>query len=180
MTAAAQTPPYTLEPDEKVAQVMAYTASALYWGEVVVKQIIRVSTWLRTNTAPDRFPIYNAKCILSTAGAAARPMAFTELHIATSQILMFHLVPPAKDPPDYDPTEPNRYMQPVSLLVGSFRVDGCLRLSTHSNVGKFLEVTHETFTSIYDARITNPVNPSFGAISVPYVLVRQEATVFAL
>ena len=180
MTETAQTPPYTLGPDDKVAQVMAYTASAFCWGEVVVKEMVRVSTWLRTNTAPDRFCLYNAKAIITAGGAAARPMSFSELHLATSQVLIYHLMPPAKDPPDYDPTEPNRHMQHVSLLVGSFRVDGNLRLSTRSSVGKFLEITREAFTSIYDARISSPANPTFGTITVPYVLVRQEATIFTL
>jgi hypothetical protein len=179
MTETAQTPPYTLGSDEKVAQVMAYTASAFYWGEVVVKEMIRVSTWLRTNTAPDRFCLFNARAMLTT-GAPTRPMQFSELHIATSQVLMFHMVPPAKDPPDYDPTEPNRYMQPVSLLIGSFRVDGNLRLSTRSNISKFLEITRESFTSVYDARVSNPALPAFGSVAVPYLIVRQEVAVFAL
>jgi hypothetical protein len=33
---------------------------------------------------------------------------------------------------------------------------------------------------VYDARISSPVNPAFGTVSVPYLLVRQEVTVFML
>ena len=159
---------------------MAYTSNSLYWCEVVVKEVIRVSTWLRTNSAPDRVCIYNAKAMTTGSAAPSRPMQFRELHVATNQILIFHLVPPAKDPLDYDPSEPNRIMQPVSILIGNFRVDGCLLLSSRSNVAKFLEVTREQFSSVYDARISNPSNPSFGSIAVPYVIVRQETGVFTL
>jgi hypothetical protein len=175
-----QTPPYTLEFDDKVAQVMAYTNNALYWGDVVVKEMIRVSTWLRTKNAPDRVRLYQARVINTSGNAQAKPLHFTELYIATTQVNMFHLLPPAKDPIDFDPTEPNRKMMPVSMMVSNFRVDGHLRLATSGSVGRFLEVVRENFTSIYDAQISSPNNPAFGVISVPYVIVRQEATIFGV
>ena len=60
MTDEKKQPLYTLGEYDKVAQVMVYTASSMYWGEVVVKSAVRVSTWLRTNTAPDWICLYNA------------------------------------------------------------------------------------------------------------------------
>jgi len=180
MTKTVQTPPYTLGFDDKVAHVLVYTSSALTKGEIVVKQLIRVSTWLRTNTAPDRLWLYNAKALSTVAGAAVKPASFTELYIPTSKIQAFHLLPPDKDPPDYDPSEPNRHMQPTSLLVANFRIDGHLRLAYQTTVGTFLEITRETFSSIYDARISCPQIPSMAIMSVPFVLVRQEACIFAI
>lgn len=180
MTLTNVTPPYTLEADQKCAQLMIYTQDALYWGEVVVKQVIRVSTWLRTNSAPDRLTLYNARALHTTSNTGVKPMQFTELHLAVSQVMAYHLVPPAHDPIDYDPTEPNRRMQPASMLIGSFRIDGHIRLASQSNLAKFLEITRETFTGIYDAKITNFLMPSLGVISVPFLLVRQETTVFTL
>ncbi len=178
MTETTPKSAYTLGPDEKAAPVMAYTDSAILWGEVVVKELIRVSIWLRTNNAPGRIPLYNARAVLNGSGPTTRPVPFNQVFIATSQILMFHLIPPTRDPLDYDPSEPNRRMQPVSILINNFRVDGSLRLSSRSDLGTYLEVTRETFTSVYDARITNLNNPAFGTISVPYVIVRQEPSVF--
>lgn len=178
MTQNASTPPYTLAPDEKAAQVMAYTYNNLYWGDVVVKERIRISTWLRTNSAPERITIYNAKAMNVLSGAQVRPIAFSELNLAVPQILAFHLMPPAKDPLDYDPTEPNRKMDPVSVIVSSFRIDGNLRLSSQSSLSKYLEVNREDFTGVYDAKISNTVIPSLGIISVPFLLVRQETAVF--
>ena len=180
MTTSVQTPSYHLASDEKVAQVMAYTADALYWGDVVVKQLVRVSTWLRTNSAPDRVCLYNARTISTTGSSTARPISATELYIATTQVNIFHLVPPAKDPLDYDPTEPNRRMQPVTMMASNFRIDGHLRLASQTTLAKFLEVARETFTTLYDARISSPALASFGTVAVPYVLVRQEVGVFML
>ena len=113
--------------DEKVAQIMAYTTNSLIWGDVVVKEMIRVSTWLRTNAAPDRFPIYNARVLVTTSAAAAKPAVFSELNISVPTVLAFHLAPPGKDPADYDPTEPNRKMDDVSAIVSTFLFKGKLR-----------------------------------------------------
>lgn len=172
-------PTITVAPDEKVCQVMIYTPQALYWGDMVVKQMVRVSTWLRTNTVPDRLCLLNAKALITTAGPAARPMSFPELHIAATQIQALHLVPPAKDPIDFDPTEPNRKMEPVNVILGSFLIKGHVRISANVDLKKYLEVVREAYTAIYDAEITNMLNPAMGAISVPFLLVRQETAVFA-
>ena len=180
MTQNIQTPPYTLEPDEKVVVVVIYTPGILFRGELIVKQIIRVSTWLRTNTAPDRICLYNAKALMTTSGGAGKPSHFSELHIAIKHIEAFHLLPPAKDPPDYDPSEPNRRMLPVTALLGSFRFDGNLRLSTQSNLTKFLDISRETFTPMYDSQVSNPLMPSIGVLSVAYLLIRQESCVFTI
>lgn len=173
-----QDPPYTLGPEDKAVQVMAYTANTLYWGDLVVKNLIRVSTWLRTNNAPERICIYNAHAML-TSSAQTKPAKFRQVEVATNQINIFHMIPPAKEPPDYDPSEPNRKMMPVTILTCNFNIDGHLRLATSSSVSKFLEVARENFTSIYDAQICSSIIPSFGKISVPFVLVRQEVAVFA-
>jgi hypothetical protein len=180
MTQTIQTPPYRLDQDEKVAVVVVYTPGILFRGELVVKKLIRVNTWLRTNTAPDKITLYNAKALVTAGGTAGKPMYFTELHIATKQIEAFHLLPPANEPLDYDPTEPNRRMQAVTVLLGSFRIDGSLRMSSQSNLTKFLDITRETFTPIYDSQVSNPLIPSIGVLSVPYLLIRQESSVFTL
>ncbi len=178
MTESIPAPLYTLTEDDKAASIMLYTANALIWGEVVVKQAIRVSTWLRTNVAPDKIVLYGAKLLLTTT-AAAQPSGYREMIVPASAIGAYHLIPPASDPVDYDPTEPNRIMVPVSVLIGSSRINGKMRMTQQSNVQKYLDVTHESFTSIYDAEITNVLLPSLGKLKVPYVQVRQETGIFA-
>ncbi len=166
-----------IQEDEKSANVMAYTQSAIHWGTIVVKNAIRVSTWLRTNLAPDILTIYNARSLV-TSYPGGKPVASRELYLFVTQINAFHLIPPQEEPVDYDPTEPNRYMDPVSLLLGTFRIDGHMRLSLISNVEKYLDRTREEFTSIYDAQISNITNPSAGQMKVPYLIVRQNTAVY--
>lgn len=177
MAETTPTSSYTLAEDEKVAALMLYTTNALIWGEVIVKQAIRVSTWLRTNAAPDKVVLNNAKLLLTTT-PNSQPVGFHEMIISVPTIYAYHLIPPASDPLDYDPTEPNRTMLPVSILIGSSRINGKMRMTQSSNVKKYLDITRETYTSIYDAEITNLLLPTLGKLKVPYVQVRQETSIF--
>ncbi len=175
--AETNTPFPPIQEDEKSASVMAYTQTAIHWGTIVVKNPIRINTWLRTNLAPDIITIYNANSLV-TSYPGGKPVASRELYLFVSQIHAFHLLPPQEEPPDYDVTEPNRYMDPVSLLLGTFRIDGHMRLSLISNVEKYLDRTREEFTSIYDARISSIVNPSAGMMRVPHLIIRQNAIIY--
>ncbi len=178
MALTAKLPPYRLAPDEKINQVMMYTANALLWGELVAKSIVRVSTWLRTSAVPDWLTLYNANLLITNQGAAVKPISFAEMHVPVVQINAIHLIPPAQDPIDFDPTELNRRMEPVNAIFGSFMVKGNLRISTNATLKKFIELTHEAFTGLYDDEVTSLTLPNFGSVKVPYILVRQAATVF--
>ncbi|GAP11040.1 hypothetical protein BECAL_02222 [Bellilinea caldifistulae] len=170
----------TLTPaaDEKVVPLMVYLPGKLVWGDAVVKEAIRVSTWLRTNVAPEVLTLFNAKMLIPAAGAKLKPIFQPELSIFVSQIIAYHLIPPHQEPPDFDPTEPNRIMEPVTLWVDTFRMEGHLRLSALSSVKKYLDVTREAFTSIYDVEISNPLLPEMGTLKVPYLIVRQNLALY--
>ena len=167
-----------LADDEKNVPLMLYTPNAMIWGEVIVKQAIRASTWLRTNAAPDKILVNNAKFLLTTTSNAMQPAAFRELIVPLATVGAYHLIPPASDPFDYDPTEPNRIMMPVVILLGSTKIIGKMRMTQQSNLQKYLNVTHELFSSVYDAVITNTVLPSLGTLRIPYLQVRQEMCIF--
>lgn len=179
MTEAISASPYSVSDDERAVGLMLYTVSTLVWGEVVVKKAIRVSTWLRTNAAPDKLVLYNAKMLLTTTTGNVQPAGFREMIVPVSQINAYHLIPPASDPLDYDPTEPNRMMAPVLVLLGSSRISGSMRMTQQSNLQKYLDVAHESFTPIYDAEIKNFLLPSLGTLKVPYLQVRLEKSIFA-
>lgn len=172
-------PVFEVGPDEKVASIMAYTSTQLCWGEVVIKNQIRPSTWIRTNLAPEIIQMYNARILMTTGFTdQPKPLSYPEIHLSTENVIAFHLIPPAKDPIDYDPTEPNRRMEPVSVVVGSFTINGFMRMSTVSSLAKYLEITRENFSSVYDADIRSLMIPALGIIRVPYLLVRQNAVIF--
>ena len=158
--------------DEKLSQVMIYTESSLCWGEVITKEMIRVSTWLRTNAAPDNVLLLNARVLLANASAAAKPAVFDELHIPANKILAFHLIPPAQDPLDYDPRDGFRRLAPVTALVGSYRFDGKILVAQKADLAKFIEVTKEVFTSLYEVEVSYPMLTSMGKLKVPFLVFR--------
>ncbi len=89
---------YQITDEEKATQVMLYTVNALFTGEVVTKKIIRVSTWLRTPMVPQFITVRSAHMIDMTSSSNPRQMQFDELLIPFSQVIAFHIRPPASDP----------------------------------------------------------------------------------
>jgi hypothetical protein len=171
--------PNTVAHDEKITAVAVYTMTGLAIGKLITKEQVRVSTWLRTDMAPGYLPLHQARFLSLAGTGTGQAMTFSELHVPSSQVIAFHLLPPASDPLDYDPDEPHRKMEPVTVLIGFFRVGGFARMSTYSNLGKYLEATKETFLPIYQVEISNLATPSLDVVRVPYALVRQDAALIA-
>jgi len=169
--------PHTPGEEEKLTSVMVYTASSLIVANVITKKIIRVSTWLRTPMVPQFISLYSAQVIdLSSSG---KPMHFNALYLPASVVIAFHMRPPASDPLDYEPNEPMRKMEPAAALVGSFRFDGTIRMSTQTDLERYLDVTKETFTAIYDIQISPLSSLAIKPFRVPYALLRRDLVSFA-
>lgn len=157
-----------LAPDEKTATVLVYTPNMLVRGDVVVKESVRVSIWLRTQGVPNFIHLIKPQVIVF-GGTPPKSHTYEEMFVPTDQVIGFHLAPPAADPLDYDTTEVNRVMQPVHVLVASFSMKGRIRVSSAADFATSLEVSKVPWISIYDAEIVNPYLPQF-AMSVPMLL----------
>lgn len=170
---------YELAADEKLTPVFVYTSTMFVRGQVITKENMRVSTWLRTVAMPEYVHLCKAQA-LSFYGRAPISNAFDEMLIPTEQIAVFHIQPPAQDPIDYDETEQNRKMEPVTLLVGTFRFVGHIRMAAQLYVAKNLEIERSQFVSFYDIEISNPILPKMGTIRVPMALIRPSYLYFGL
>jgi hypothetical protein len=167
-----------LAPDEKIATVMLYTNNILARGELIAKESARISIWLRTQGVPNYLHLHQPQ-VISFAGGAAKTSSFAELFIPTSQLVAFHLAPPAQDAVDYDPNEANRVMQPLDVMVGSFLLKGKMRMSSLTDVSTSLDVMRASWMSIYDADISNPFLPQFN-VRVPMLLVNSNFVNFGI
>jgi hypothetical protein len=170
---------YTLASDEKTSGVMVYTQNMLVRGDVVTKHHSRVSVWLRTDGAPEFLHLLKPQ-VVNLAGNSVRAASLAEIYLPTAQVIGFHLTPPAQDPLDYDETEKNRKMQPVSVLVGTFVFNGAIRISTQVDLGTSIASGRLVWMSIYDLKISNPLLPQMGEVQVPMVLVRPGQVGFGL
>lgn len=158
---------------------MLYTRATMMLGEVKVVSQIRVSTWLKTSSAPDIVQLLNARVIHTTGSSPSKPQQMPEIFIPRSEVLAMHLLPPAVEPLDYDSAEPNRRLLPVTVLFSSFRADGALWASVRVDLAKFIELNREEFTSLYDVQITSPVFPNLPIIRSPMMICRNQNVFFA-
>ncbi len=170
---------YTPASDEKTTPVIAYTANGLVRGDVITKQAVRVSIWLRTDAAPEYIHLLRAQVVLLCG--APKVLSMPELYLYNGLVYGFHLAPPAEDPLDYDPNEANRTMLPVTALLGTFVLKCKMRVSTQADFNTSLATINRlTWISLYEAEITNPFLPQMGAIKAPMLLVRPQQTSFGL
>ena len=167
-----------LASDEKTAMVMVYTQNMLARGEVIAKENARVSIWLRTQGVPNYVHLFKPQ-VISFGGTPPNPLSFSEIFIPTTQVIGFHLVPPAQDPMDYDTSEVNRVMQPLELVVGTFLLKGRIRVSSQAELSTSLDVMRAAWVSIYDVDISNPYLSQFN-LHVPMLLVNPNQVSFAL
>jgi hypothetical protein len=118
--------------------------------------------------------------VLNLSGSATKMLTYSELYIPTSEIIGFHLTPPAHDPLDYDESEMNRRMQPVSILVGGFIFNGAIRVSSQVDLGTSIISGRAVWMSIYTVKISSPYLPQMEEVQVPMLLVKPSKVNFAL
>ena len=171
---------YILRPDERTTPVMLYTPESVVRGEVVTKEsVLRVNIWLRTDGAPKYMHLLKPQ-VLVFGGSPVKPLSYSEIYFPTSQLIAFHILPPANEVLDYDANEANRVMQPVEVLVGTFVMKGNIRISTQMEVGTSLEMARVSWVSLYDAVITNPYLPQMPPMQIPMLLVNPLHVAFAI
>jgi hypothetical protein len=169
---------YTLRPDEKTAPVMLYSSHSVVRGEAVVKQNVpRVNIWLRTDGVPRYIHVLKPQ-VLVFGGSPAKVLSYSELYFPTSEVIAFHTLPPVEEPLDYDPSEPDRRMESVDLVVGTFVMKGKIRVSTHTEVDTTLESAVVSWMSVYEVSITNPYLPQMPALQVSMVLIQPSHVAF--
>lgn len=169
---------YILRPDEKTSLVMLYTMHNVVRGEAVVKQNVpRVNIWLRTDGVPRYIHILKPQ-VLVFGGSPVKSLTYSELYFPTSQVIAFHTLPPTEEALDYDAAEADRRMEEVDLMVGTFVMNGKIRISTHTEVDTTLESARVSWISVYDVSITNPYLPQMPALQVPMVLVNPSYVTF--
>jgi hypothetical protein len=156
--------------EEKSSLVMAYTQNMLVRGEVITKQAVRVSTWLRTQGVPEYLRLYKPQ-VLAFGSGVVKSLSYAEIFIPVSMVIAFHLVPPAADPMDYAADETNRIMEPVTAQVGTFLFKGKLRISAKAGVSSTIELGRSPWMSIYDTDVINPSMPQMQPIHVPLILM---------
>jgi hypothetical protein len=166
-----------LESDEKCVVVMAYTRTMLVRGGLIVQKSIRVSTWLRNQAISSFLHLVDSHALILSG--APKSITYSELYVPTNEIMVFHVAPPADEPPDFDTRELNQTPSPVTVVAGAFSIKGKIRISSQTGLGQSLETLRTPWISLYEVEITNP-NISQFDIQVPMVLVSSNIVSFGV
>ena len=158
---------------------MLYTTNSLVRGELVTKDSARVSIWPRMQGQVHYIHVHKAQ-VLNFGGPLTKSIAYDEMYLPISQIIGFHLLPPAEEPLDYDLSEPNRAMHDVYIAMGNFSAKGKVRMSNHADFATSIEVAHAGWLSVYDAEITTQFVPQFPEFHAPMMLVNPMVVSFGV
>jgi len=169
----------TLSADEKSTLVMTYTHNMLVRGEVVTRQGVRVSTWLRTQGVPEYIHLFKAT-VLHFGSSVVKALTYAEVYVPVTTLIAFHLVPPVSEPLDYSADEENRIMVPVTALPGTFQFKGYFRIATKATLSNSIELAHSEWSSIYNVNVTNPSMPQMQPIHVPMILMNPKQVSLAI
>jgi hypothetical protein len=178
---ARQPKPYSLKNDDKTLVMMLYTHSALYRGEAIMKQHIKVSNWMRVQGAPEYIHLQKAQAINISSAGMAKPLAYSEMLVPTSSLIAYHIAPPSQpEAMDYDETEANRIFEAVTALVGTFVFSGYMRIAASVDVSQALLTSRTPWLSLYQVEISNPYIPQLGVLKIPLVQIRPTEIQFGL
>ena len=169
----------SLSPDDKSTMVMVYTHNMLARGEVVTKQGVRVSTWLRTQGMPEYIHLIKPNVIHFGSGTI-KTLNYAELYVPVTTVIAFHLAPPATEPLDYAEDEKNRVQVPVTCLPGTFQFKGSLRISTLATLSTSIELAHSDWLSVYDSDVTNLSMPQMPPMRVQMLLINPRQVSLAI
>ena len=177
MEMTAQPPKTLLGEDEQLTGMMMYTADGIIWGKMPHHESLLPSRILTGVTIPEILSLYEAQAMFLGLNFVAKPVKQPHMMVPTATILGYHLQPPAEDQIDYDPTEPNRRMAPVTMYMGPLMVKGSMRISEISTVKASLEVMKASFLSLYDIQVSQANNPQMKPIRMNQGYFRTNALI---
>ena len=165
---------------ETLTAMMFYTKESLVWGEILHHESVLPSRILVGVTVPEFISVFNAKMIFLEPNFISNPVSHSEIHIPAKKIIGYHLMPPHEDQIDYDPSEPNRKMQPMTVFLGPFTVKGSIRISGLTTVKSNLEVTKSEFMALYDLQINHTHQREMKPIHAKMGYFRVRENIFAV
>ncbi|MBN2046115.1 MAG: hypothetical protein JW757_13920 [Anaerolineales bacterium] len=166
---------------EKVeTPMMVYTAQGLIWGNLYHSSMIQPSRILLGVTIPEYLPLEQAQVIFMEPNYVAKPIKHRQILIPTSTILGYHLMPPHKDVLDYDPTEPNRVMAPLTFYTGAIKIQGNIRISEVTDAKTTLEVMKAAYLTMYQVEISHLTNTQMAPIRAGQAYFRVNSLLIAL
>lgn len=164
---------------EITSPLMVYTAHGLIWGNMLHNENILATRTLTGVTMPEFITLSDAQFLNIEPNYISPPASHQHIHVPTATILGYHLTPPHRDQLDYDHTEPNRKMVPVTLYLGALQARAVMRIASVSSIRTTLGAVKASFVSLYDLEIYHPNNPKLAPIRANLGYFRVNAILVA-
>lgn len=148
-----------LEPGDKATPVTIYQEHGVLQGDLVTREMIKASNWLRTPGLPDFATLFGVTYSRLGSGGAPVVMQVPELHVPVASMIAIHLTPPASEPAEHDPSETNRKLEPVTAVTGAFRFQGLLRMPQHMTVAKQMSLMRDPFLYLQEVSVSSAFHP---------------------
>lgn len=161
---------YTLKSDEKAVQVMLGTSDILIWGDLVVKEHVRIGAFL-TTLAEAFVPIHDAKILFLAPTQQMAPVERRVAYVKLEEILFFYSM--SEDIPVPEETEVRR-LEPIEMLIGGFQIGGMILKSPITTIQNLLLVTKDAYFPLHTATIRQVAKPWLGTFSSSTVQVRRD------
>jgi hypothetical protein len=161
---------YTLEPGQKVTQVMIGTPDMLIWGDLITRAQVRISAFLNT-LAEDFVPLSDAKVLFLAPVQQTAPIEKPRMHIKLEEIMFFYAMTESESLPEQSET---RRLEPIEVFVTSYRIEGLILKSPIADLHTMLLVAKELYTPIYQAKIHHVAKPWLGVFTTDLVQVRLD------
>ena len=168
--------PYALSPGEKATQVMAGTAEALIWGDLVTKERVSLAGFMNT-LAEDYVPLRDANVLLLTPVEKTAPLARSMVYVRLGEILLLFERGGSEPPPEE--TEVRR-LEPIEVLIGPYQIEGSLLKSPIATMQNLLLVMKDPYLPLYQATIRHVAKPWLGAFQADLVQVRRDRLIVAI
>jgi hypothetical protein len=150
---------YHLDPGDKATGITAYTLQSVVRGDLVTRDAIRVSTWLRTPGLPDYASMFNVTLMRAVGTGEPEVNEFDEFHMPVAPIIALHMTPPNEDAIEHDPMEQNRKMVPVTAVSGPHRFEGSFRMPQHLTLTKQMSLLRDPFITLFDVTVLSVLEP---------------------
>lgn len=175
MAEALLTTPVELKTGETMTAMMFYTGNSLIWGDILHHVEILPSRILVGVTIPEFLSVYNARIMFTEPNFISKPIPHSEIHLPAQKVIGYHLLPPQMDRLDYDESEPNRRMVPITSYMGPFQIQGSIRISEVTTVKSNIEVMKAEFLTLYDLEISHAHKPEMKPIhsNMGYFRIRE-------
>jgi len=161
--------PYTLESDQKATPVMIGTSDMLLWGDLVIKEHLRLGGFL--NTLAEAFvPLHDAKILFLAPVQQNAPVNRPAIFVKLEEILWFYSMDETDPLPEQSEL---RQLETIEILIGSYQIEGSILKSPVALLQNMLLVAKDTYMPVYKATVRHVSKPWLGQFTTDFVQVQR-------